>query len=758
MKSNKIFTFAACLLALAACKKENPYQQIPGGLDASKPAVATFNYDEATSGAKVAGFTWDAAQAVAAGATSYTIELTQDVSINDVINGTSVTIVEVPETAAVISKDIKAGDFYYARIRANYPGYFYSNWTYLGSASSPMAVCVGTGVVDAKFGAPASLTTSNVAETGFKATWTSVAFAESYVFEYKPASSGEWEKVPTAATTYDVEGLVGKTTYDIRVKAVKGEEESEYTTASVTTLEPSKFNPAMSKVSDLVEFLQSEAVLASSSSEYTLEADIDLTGVTIPAAESFKGTLDGKGHSIKGLKSGKPIFNTLSGTVKNLVIDASCAFSPEVPFFGIIAGDNQGTISACTNKAAISFTADAVAEPMLVAAFAGQSSGSIAGCTNEGAVSVAVNGPTVAVGTAGIVGYQKAEISDCVNKGAISFTAKNITGKVTVVEATGALPTIGGVCGYGAPGFQMSGCDNYGKITYAVSAADVDLTANLNRNQIAGVVGSPCGTVSNCKNFGEISASLKHSTPGTDLLYEFILHVGGIGGGDYQFTNTSETFSNTSYINCVNEGNIIVDSDASKSNSAIGGIVGWPGQEKPVTGTSVSGCLNKGNITCKGVLKCRVAGIEGGTGVVENSENQGVITIESANVGSAIGSLCGFHSQGHAITGSTAGGEVVTKCKITGGTGALIGNIGNAAHSNISGNKVNCKITVSEYDATTTGFIVGKWNGSSKEIVIGSPDAIQVSGTLNGNPASADNMWGTANYTAGTHTVTFNIK
>lgn len=756
MKINKIFTFAACLLALAACTKEKP--NYTGGLDASKPAVASFSYDEASSSAQTAGFTWTADQAVNAGATSYTIELTQDITTDAVENGTSITIVETPNTAAVVSKGIKAGEYYYARIRANYPGFYYSNWTYLGSSSNPQAVLVGTGAVEVSFSAPAGLKATATADS-FKATWESVAFAKTYTFEYKPASSGEWSVVDgLTVTSYEVEGLTAQTAYDIRVKAVQGSKQTEYSTASVTTLEPSKFKPNMTTADEFLQFLKEEVLVSTSSSEYTLEADIDLSGAALPEVDVFKGILDGKGHSIKGLKSGKPIFNTLSGTVKNVVIDASCAFVPEVPFFGIIAGDNQGTISACTNKAAISFSADAVAEPMLVAAFAGQSSGSIAGCTNEGAVTVAINGPTVAIGTAGIVGYQKAEISDCVNKGAISFSAKNITGKVTVIEATGALPTIGGVCGYGAPGFQMSGCDNYGKITYAVSAADVDLTANLNRNQIAGVVGSPCGTVSNCKNFGEISASLKHSTPGTDLLYEFILHVGGIGGGDYQFTNSSDIFSNTSYINCVNEGDITVDSDASKSNSAIGGIVGWPGQEKPVTGTSVSGCLNKGNITCKGVLKCRVAGIEGGTGVVENSENQGVITIESANVGSAIGSLCGFHSQGHAITGSTAGGEVVTKCKITGGTGALIGNIGNAAHSNISGNKVNCKITVSEYDATTTGFIVGKWNGSSKEIVIGSPDAIQVSGTLNGNPASADNMWGTANYTAGTHTVTFNIK
>lgn len=750
-------TVAACLFALAACQQENPYQSIPGGLDSSKPAVSSFSYDAAASGAKSAGFTWDAAQAVAAGATSYTIELTGDISVKDVVNGTSITIVAVPETSAVVTKDIKAGAFYYARIRANYPGYYFSNWTYLGSESAPLAVCVGTGTMEAKFGAPASIKTSNVAETGFKASWDAVPFADSYVFEYKPASSGDWEKVPTANTSYDVEGLVAKTNYDIRVKAVKGEEESDYTTGSVTTLEPSKFNPQMSKVSDFVEFLTTEAVLASSSSQYTLEADIDLSGVAVPSVESFKGTLDGKGHAIKGLKSGKPLFNTLSGTVKNVVIDASCEFAPEVPFFGIIAGDNQGTISGVTNKAKVAMVADAVADPALVAAIAGQSSGEISGCINEGKVSVLVNGPTVAVGVAGIVGYQAAAVNDCNNKGDISFQAKNITGKVVVVEATGALPTIGGVVAYGAPGFSMSKCENHGVVDYKLTAAETDLSANLNRNQMGGIVGSPCGAVTDCHNYGDVNVSLKNSNPGTEIPYEFIVCVGGIGGGDYEFTNSTDVFSNTSYINCVNEGNVTVDSDAHKSNSAIGGIVGWPGQEKPVTGTSVNGCVNKGKITGRGVMKCRIGGIEGGTGVIENSENQGIVTLESANVGSAIGSLCAFHSQGHAITGCIAGGEVITKVDLTGGVGGLIGNLGNVDHNTATGCKVNCKITVPTYDADRMGMVVGYFNGTSKTVVLGSADSpIEVSGSINGTPASADNIYGKANDS--NHTINFVIK
>ena len=754
MKNIKIFAFAACLITMAACNKETGFV-IPGGHDASKPAVESLSYDEATSGAKAVGLTWTADRAIAAGATSFTIQLTNDISFDDVKNATKYDVVDAPATSYIF-KNLNTNDFFYARVRANYDGIYYSDWTYLGSKNDPLAVCVGTGAVAAKFGTPTGLS-ATVTDQSLKASWDAVAFADSYTFEYKPASSGEWSVVSELKTTvYEVEGLIPQTAYDIRVKAHQGETASDYATASVTTKEPSKFNPEMGDADAFMEFLSKEAAAAATGAEFSLLADIDLSGKTIPSVENFKGNLDGKGHSIKGLTASAPLFETLSGVVKDVVIDKSCKFSPAGPFFGIIAANNMGTISKVVNKADVIFTADAVPEPMLIAAIAGQSSGDISDCTNEGAITVTVNGPTVAIGTAGIVGYQAAAIRGCTNKGPVSFSAKNITGKVAVIDATGALPSTGGIVAFGAPGFSVDGCNNSGKVSHAITAADTDLAANLNRNQIGGIAGSPCGSISNSNNSGEVNVSVKNSTPGTALAYEFIVCVGGIGGGDYQFTNSSEVFSNTSYINCVNEGNIIVDSDASKSNSAIGGIVGWPGQEKPVTGTSVNGCVNKGNITGKGVMKCRLGGIEGGTGVIENSTNEGIVTLESGDAGSAVGALCAFHSQGHAITNCTAKGEVIVKVKTTGGTSGFIGNVGNVDHDTAYGCVVNCKITAAQNDGARTGMVVGYFNGTSKVVVLGSPsDPIKVSGSINGNPASADNIFGTDNNS--NHTINFTI-
>ena len=754
MKYNKYIAMAAGLLAIAACTKET---ETKGGLDSSKPAVSSLAYDEGTSTSTAVGLTWSADQAISAGATSFTVELTKDLGNADPVNASVYKVVYAPETSYVF-KSLQKDDFYYARIRANYDGYKYSDWTYIGSASAPSAIQVGTGAVQAAFGAPANLT-ATATDQSFRANWNAVPFADSYTFEYKAATSGEWSVVDgLKATTYEVEGLVAQTAYDIRVKALQGEKASEYTTASVSTTEPSKFNPAMADVNAFIEFIRVEAGNASSASEFSLEADIDLTGVALSPVETFKGTLDGKGHVIKGLKSGAPLFTTLTGTVKNITFDKSCSFEPTATYFGIVAGNNQGTIQGITNQGDVALSVSSVDEPRLVAAIAGLSSGEISDCTNEGAVSVVIDGATVAVGTAGIVGYSSAPVTGCTNKGAVSFSAAYPSAKVQIVDATGSLPSTGGIAAYGAAGFSITGCNNHGKVSHSYNQAD-KIGANMNRNQIGGVVGSPCGAVSNSNNYGEVNVSIKSTTPGTAIAYEFIACVGGIGGGDYAFTNTNDgPFSNTSYINCVNEGNIIIDSDASKSNSAIGGIVGWPGQEKPTTGTSVNGCTNKGNITGKGVAKMRLGGVEGGTGIMENSTNEGVVTLESGDVGSAIGSLCGFHSQGHAITGCAAKGEVIAKVKLTGGIGGFIGCIGNAAHDTGADCVVDCKITTSDA-SSNTGFIIGYFNGKTQNIVLGTPASpIQVSGSLNGAPASASNLWNTINYDAAVHTINYVIK
>ena len=513
----------------------------------------------------------------------------------------------------------------------------------------------------------------------------------------------------------------------------------------------------------LITFLQSGAASAAAGDKTIIDADIDLSGYqSLPSAASYAGELDGLGHTISGIRSGSPLFSTLSGTVKNIVLDESCSFTPSGDCFGAIAGENSGSIVNVTSSASVKCSPSTIAQSLLVAGIAGRTTGEIRDCINKGPVSVEVAGSSVAVGVAGICAYQEAKISNCVNRGDVTFSVPYISQKSRVVDIDSALPSIGGISAYGGQsGFELERCDNYGEVTYSISSAETNLAASMNRHQIGGVVGSPSGFVSYCNNYGPVNVNIKHSTPGTGLSQEYIADVGGIGGGDAYFTSKTGTVSKTNYYYCTNEGTIIVDSDAAKSNTAIGGIVGWPGQEA-ATSTTTSNCTNgaKALIVARGVMKCRIGGVHGGSGALESCTNEGTIKVESCNEGSAAGALCAFHTRGHALLNCRASGSVESPIQLTGGIGGLIGNQGNVAAITATGCSVDCDITVtSGYSQEYTGLVVGKFNGNSAGIVLGSESSpIMVSGRINGNEASTSNIYGTANYTEGVHTIYTNLN
>lgn len=453
--------------------------------------------------------------------------------------------------------------------------------------------------------------------------------------------------------------------------------------------------------------------------------DIQVSG-TLACATGYAGCFDGLGHKISGLAASHPLFMTNSGTIRALILDHSCSFTPSDAVFGTFVGDNSGTLESLVNKAPVTVSATSV-HNRLVAGVVGKSSGRLINCENEGAVKVSAASFITAAGVAGIAGYLSAAAEGCVNKGVVSLDALNIKEKGVIADVTAALPCVGGVVAYGAPGFTLNGCDNYGAVHFGLSAAETDLTASLNRTQVGGVVGGPCGDVRKCCNYAAVDVNVHHSTPGTALPKELIVQAGGIGGGDYNFTSSSGTFINTGYSDCVNKGDITFYTDASASNSVVGGIVGWPGQEKAHS-KATENCTNYGNVVLNGAGKMRAGGIQGGTGVLRNCLNYG--KIEAGNVASTsvMGGICGFHSQGHAIEGCENCGDVIANVRID-GAGGLIGNQGNAAMTNGVGCKVKC--TVQNAAADRTGMVVGYFNGTSNAITLGSQTSpIGVEGSI----------------------------
>jgi hypothetical protein len=257
-----------------------------------------------------------------------------------------------------------------------------------------------------------------------------------------------------------------------------------------------------------------------------------------------------------------------------------------------------------------------------------------------------------------------------------------------------------------------------------------------------------------CTNKGEIE--LLHTTTDRSAYTAFdaVICVGGIGGGDWDAfrAEAPEAECITNYIGCVNEGNIIIDSDAAKSNSTVGGIVGWPGAEKTYAVNETKNCINRGNITIKGAIKGRFGGIQGGTGNIVGCENHGNVSVFSCNSASACGLGAGFHSQNHKLNNTKVYGSVTAAVPVS-AIGGLIGNNGNAANTTGENCVVDCTITGG--NAENAGMVVGYWNGNTQAVTLG---PVEVSGTINGAAASADNLTGTKNYKAGVHTIIATIK
>lgn len=186
---------------------------------------------------------------------------------------------------------------------------------------------------------------------------------------------------------------------------------------------------------------------------------------------NFRGTFDGKGHTIKNLKINTYVddvglFGYTAGMViKNLVIDESCSFESANAthdiYLGSLIGRCEGfcQIENCENRAALTYT------------FANEKSNVYMG------------------GLAGSIGAHS-YIDKCVNRGNLRHTSDTYTSRM------------GGIVGMAHGYFiYVENSDNYGTIMHrGVTSFDADLS---------GIVGLPSGDIHvvNCHDYGKLDSS-----------------------------------------------------------------------------------------------------------------------------------------------------------------------------------------------------------------------------------------------------------
>ncbi len=466
----------------------------------------------------------------------------------------------------------------------------------------------------------------------------------------------------------------------------------------------------------LVAFLK--AATAETTTDYIMTKDVDMKGVTVPTAAGFKGTFDGKGKTIKNLAATAPLFATLDGTVKNVTLEG--AFTPTGGTFGVLAGTSSGSIEGVTNKATVTLSAEDLNAETLIAGIVGNSTGTIKNCTNSGAVTVSSALSLANVAVAGVVAKASGALESVYNNGDVSVSTLYCVARPSAtIEANPVFaPCVGGILGIAVSGTTITTGKNTGKVTFIASKIETLNTANVERVMIGGVAGAPAGNITSVDNAGDVLVQAITSDR-TAATKGFITCVGGISGGDY-YAGASQSLTNIT--NCTNAGKITVDTDANASNSAIGGIVGWPGVEGDTQNTLTKNCINKGAVTVSGVGKCRIGGIAGGAGSLEACKNYGTITSNLVGAsGGTLGGVLGYSAKlvVGTVTNCESYGDVICNDTLNQTyVGALIGAHGSPNDfttdpAKIVGGIINCNIVV-KGDQKYVGFAMGRYNGGGK--------------------------------------------
>ena len=349
-------------------------------------------------------------------------------------------------------------------------------------------------------------------------------------------------------------------------------------------------------------------------------SNIDLSGETLAAAAgTFKGTLDGQGHSITGWTSaGVSLFEKISGTVKDFTLAASCnlQFNP-VPCaqFGFVTLDvvSGGILDGITNNASITQTVSVTdTASAVIAPIAGRSYGLVQNCTNNGNVAITATAAIQNVYLGGIVGYvnsgNKLALYNNTNNGDISYRV-NAAGKYIYLGGVAAGTSTAAIASATASKGTIDGCLNTGNITY-VSTNGGSLEENAgtagsgNYIKVGGVIGYWEGNVTNCTNGisgntekGKVTVTIPTreneacaTGPAIGGIAAFVLR-NMTGCNNYGKVTVSGTFAGggTSNQGCGVTGEF-----------AAGGVVGQIGPSADAASYALDDCHNHGALDLKG--------------------------------------------------------------------------------------------------------------------------------------------------------------
>ena len=318
----------------------------------------------------------------------------------------------------------------------------------------------------------------------------------------------------------------------------------------------------------------------------------------------YKGTFDGGGYTISGLKIDstdqyQALFGYVKGgTIKNLTVAGSVTSSKQYTA-GIVAYGNPVTVTNCTNEVSVTATEKGYAAGVVASA---STNSEVMGCTNNG--TIAGYGDYVG----GIVGAGSGikTISNCFNSGSVTNSGK----------PGGYAYCTGGIAGGVGSRSTVIRCYNTG-----------DVTSTIKRT--GGVVGGAAGTISACFNTGKVTG---------------IYSVGGVAG--------SASEKDAKITDCYNTGEVICKTPLATFNDSnakgVGGIIGDPSSAR-ITGIVLTNCYNAGEVTNDSTIADVVVGGVIGSSAAKNITAQNCYYLATAGL-----SGDGANASAAGMTGKTA--------------------------------------------------------------------------------------------------------
>ena len=296
-----------------------------------------------------------------------------------------------------------------------------------------------------------------------------------------------------------------------------------------------------------------------------------------------------------------------------------------------------------------------------------------------------VDGTVKNLKVAGSIETRAANAGGVAGSAADGAVFENCESSVEISGPMQASYRLGGIVGLGGKNVTVKNCVNNGKIGNTVPNM-----GNGNSIQLGGIIGhiEETGAVEGCTNNGELYFEAK-GTP----------RMGGMCG---YVNNLKEA----SFVNCTNNGNIRVATNADSGYNYVGGITGYYGTPNDASHVLYNNCVNTGNITFSAGVSAtsyRVGGILchcGGTKVkldkplsveVLNCSNSGNITIDGSGSKTHVGGVIGF----------TETSTCIITCDGCTNTGSISGANGKGTIGGIHGYSCNP-------NSTFTNFTIGK--------------------------------------------------